>query len=290
MVARGGRARRGPHQGTLISFRAQDRAQLQAIAIQALTGATIAVLVAVAAHYLGVQQLLRMPNLALFLPAAIVGALIGPTRLRPLLWIAAGPIALISLAIIYTPLVSALSEPLVRRDRVPPSVDAIAALSHGLTPEGRMRSPTLDRLISALQLAREGKAAAVLVSQERRSYGGRSVTDSADLRQIVQSFAVPVDVIFVDSVVTTRTEALLMRAIATERGWSTIAVVTSPLHSRRACATFEAVGFKVVCVPGSSREHVVPGARSPEDRLRTFRSWLYESFAGATYRSNGWIR
>jgi uncharacterized SAM-binding protein YcdF (DUF218 family) len=290
VVSGGGRSSRGCQRGTLISLRARDTARLRSIAIQSLTGATIAILAAVAAHYLGVQQLLRMPNLALFLPAGFVGALIGPTRLRPLLWIAAGPIALVSLAIIYTPLVSALSEPLVRRDRIPARVDAIAALSHGLTPEGRMRSPTLDRLISALQLAREGKAAAILVSQERRIYGGRSVTDSADLRQIVQSFAVPVDVIFVDSVVTTRTEALRMRAIAKDLGWSTIAVVTSPLHSRRACATFEAVGFTVACVPGSSREHVVPGARNPEDRLRTFRSWLYETFAAATYRSNGWIR
>ncbi len=268
----------------------RDTAKLRAIATQALTGAIVAVLVAVAAHYLGVQQLLRIPDLALFLPAGLLGALMGPTRLRPLLWIAAGTIAVILLAITYTPLVSALAAPLVRRDHIPARVDVIAALSHGLTPEGQMRGQTLDRLISALQLAREGRASAVLVSQERRSYGGRSVTDSADLQRIVQGFAVPVEMILVDSVFTTRTEALRMRAIATRRGWSSVAVVTSPLHSRRACATFEAVGFKVVCVTASSREHAVPEARHPEDRLRTFRSWLYETFAGATYRSNGWIR
>jgi uncharacterized SAM-binding protein YcdF (DUF218 family) len=268
----------------------RDRARLRAIAIDALTGATIAVLVAVAAHYLGVQQLLRQPSLALFLPAGVIGALIGPTRLRPLLWIAAGPLAALSLAIIYTPLVSALTEPLVRRDPFPIRVHAIAALSHGLTLEGHMRSQTLDRLLSALELARDGGVPAVLVSQERRNFGGQSVTDSADLRRVVQGFAVPAEVIFVDSVFTTRTEALRMRGIAMRRGWTTVAVVTSPLHTRRACATFEAVGFKVVCVPALSREHTVPGARIPEDRLRTFRSWLYETFAGATYKSNGWIR
>jgi uncharacterized SAM-binding protein YcdF (DUF218 family) len=267
-----------------------DRAKLRAIAMQAMTGATIAVLTAVAAHYLGVQQLLRIPNVALFLPAGILGGLMGPTRLRPLLWIAAGPIAVLALAITYTPLVSALAEPLVRRDPIPPHVDAIAALSQGLTPDGQMRGATLDHLLSALQLARDGRASAVFASQERRAFSGRSISDSADLRQIVQAFAVPVEMIFVDSVVTTRTEALRVRAIANQRGWSTLAVVTSPLHSRRACATFEAVGFKVVCVPASSRQHVVPEARHPEDRLRTFRSWLYETFAGATYKSNGWIR
>jgi uncharacterized SAM-binding protein YcdF (DUF218 family) len=267
-----------------------DRAKLRAIAMRAISGATIAVLTAVAAHYIGVQQLLRIPNVALFLPAGILGGLMGPTRLRPLLWIAAGPIAVVALAVTYTPLVSALAEPLVRRDPIPSRVDAIAALSQGLTPDGQMRGATLDHLLSALELARDGKASAVFVSQERRTFSGRSVTDSADLRQIVRTFAVPVEVIFVDSVITTRTEALRARAIASQRGWSTIAVVTSPLHSRRACATFEAVGFKVVCVPALSRQHVVPAARHPEDRLRTFRSWLYETFAGATYKSNGWIR
>lgn len=256
----------------------------------ALAGSTIAVLSAVAAHYLGVQQLLRIPDIALFLPAAVVGAIVGATRLRPLLWIVAGPIAIVALAVTYTPIVSVLATPLVRRDTLPARVDVVAALSHGLTPDGLMRSQTLDRLLSALALARSGRASAVLVSEERRSYGGKSVTDSADLREIVQSFAVPAEVIFVDSVFTTRTEALRMRGIAAPRGWTTVAVVTSPLHSRRACATFEAVGFKVVCVPSTSREHAVPEARSPEDRLRTFRSWLYEIFATATYKSNGWIR
>lgn len=260
---------------------------------QALAGSTVAVLAAVAAHYLGVQQLLRIPDIALFLPAAVVGAILGATRLRPLLWIVAAPIAIVALLVTYTPIVSVLAAPLVRRDSIPPRVDAVAALSHGLTPDGLMRSQTLDRLLSALSLARSGVAGAVLVSQEQRNYGargGRLVTDSGDLREIVRSFAVPAEVIFVDSIFTTRTEALRMHGIASPRGWKTIAVVTSPLHSRRACATFEAVGFKVVCVPSTSREHAVPEARSPEDRMRTFRSWLYETFASATYKSNGWIR
>lgn len=268
----------------------QERSGRQAITTDALTGATIAILAAVVAHSLGVQDLIRIPDLALYLPAGVVGALLGPTRLRPLLWMAAVPIAALALAITYTPLVSVLAKPLVRRDSVPSRVDAIATLSSGVTPGGQMRSATLDRLLSGLALAREGKAPAVLVSEERRSYRGLAVSDSADLRQVVASFNTPVEVIFIDSVFTTRTEALRMRQVAWPRGWRTIAVVTSPLHSRRACATFEAVGFKVVCVPALSREHVVPDALTPQDRLRTFRSWLYETFAAATYRSNGWIR
>jgi uncharacterized SAM-binding protein YcdF (DUF218 family) len=255
-----------------------------------MTGAVIATLVAVAAHALGVQDLIRIPDLALFLPAAVIGAVIGPTRLRPLLWFAAVSIAVIVIAVVYTPLVSMLSTPLVRRDRLPARVDAIAALSNGVALGGRMRSTTLDRVLSALDLAAEGRASVVLVSEERHQRGGRLVSDSADLREVAARFGSSAEVIFVDSVFSTRTEALQMRRVAWPRGWSTVAVVTAPLHSRRACATFEAVGFKVVCAPAVSRDNVVPGARTPRDRLRTFRSWLYETFASASYKSNGWIR
>jgi len=256
----------------------------------ALTGGIIAVLAAVGAHALGIQDLIRRPDLALYLPAGLAGAVIGPTRLRPLLWMLAAPVTLLILAVSYTPLVSVLAEPMVRRDQVPASVDVIATLSQGMTPAGEMRSGTLDRLLSGLTLARQVKASAILVSTERRSFAGRQVSDSGDRRAVVTAFTPTAEVIFVDSVFTTRTEALRMRQVAWPRGWRTIALVTSPLHSRRACATFEAVGFRVVCVPAVSREHVVPGALTPQDRLGTFRSWIYETFAGATYKSNGWIR
>ena len=250
----------------------------------------MATLLAFAAHYLGVQDLIRIPDLALFLPAAVLGALIGPTRMRALLWAAVFIVAVIVILITYTPVVSALATPLVRRDPMPARVDAIATLAQGMTSDGLMRSGSLDRLMSGLELARKGIANAVLVSVEQRTFDGKPVSDSADRRAIVTAFGAGAQIFFVDSVSSTRTEALRMRQVAWPKGWKHVAVVTSPLHTRRACATFEAVGFRVVCVPAVSREHIVPDASGPGDRLRTFRSWLYEAFAAATYRSRGWIR
>jgi uncharacterized SAM-binding protein YcdF (DUF218 family) len=81
-----------------------------------------------------------------------------------------------------------------------------------------------------------------------------------------------------------------MRNIARPNRWGTLAVVTSPMHSRRACATFEAVGFKVVCVPAAVRGSGLYAGANAEDRLRAFRAWLYETFATASYKSRGWIR
>jgi uncharacterized SAM-binding protein YcdF (DUF218 family) len=257
---------------------------------KALAGAIVATLTAVGAHVLGVQQLLRTPDLALYIPAAIFGALVGATRLRPLVWVPAGIAATICIIVAYTPIVSVLAAPLIRKDSLPARVDAVAVLGMGLTPDAMMRSESLDRLLSGLSLVRRGLAAVVLVSRERRNFSGQAVSDSADLANVATFAGATARVIFVDSVVTTRTEAVRMRAIARANRWSTLAVVTSPMHTRRACATFEAVGLRVVCVPATVRgSGLYPGANA-EDRFRAFRSWLYEVFASSSYKSRGWIR
>ena len=162
----------------------QQASESTAIARHALAGAVLGTLCAVSAHVLGVQQLLRRPELVLYLPAALVGAILGATRLRPLLWIGAGVIALLCIVIAYTPIVSPLAQPLIRRDSIPARVDAIAALSAGFTPDGLMSSATLDRLLTGLGLARRGLAPVVLVSRERKDVGGAPVSDSADLARV----------------------------------------------------------------------------------------------------------
>jgi uncharacterized SAM-binding protein YcdF (DUF218 family) len=267
-----------------------DTGSRKNIARQAAAGAILAALTAVAAHVLGVQQLLRIPGVLLYLPAALVGAIIGVSRLRPLLWVFAAVVALICVGVAYTPVISTLSKSYIRRDAIPPRVDAIAVLSGGLTPDGMMRGATLDRLLTGLALAKRGVAGALVVSRESQSFGGKVASDSADQNRILALAQPSVPVVFVDSVLTTRTEALRMRAIARTRGWSTVAVVTSPMHTRRACATFEAVGFKVVCVPADARESGLYEGSHGADRLRAFQSWLYETFASSSYRRRGWTR
>jgi uncharacterized SAM-binding protein YcdF (DUF218 family) len=160
----------------------------------------------------------------------------------------------------------------------------------GLTPDSMMRSESLDRFLTGLSLAKSGLAPVVLVSQEQRSFGGKAVSDSADLRNIAQLTGPTARVIFVDSVVSTRTEAMRMGAFARANRWSSLAVVTSPMHTRRACATFEAVGLRVVCVPAAVRQSGLYSGANAEDRLRAFRAWLYEMFASSSYKSRGWIR
>ena len=259
------------------------------LARQAATGAILGALCAIVAHVLGVQQLLRRPDLALYLPAALVGSLLGVSRLRPLLWIGGGILALLCIVVAYTPLVTLLSRPWIRSDPLPTHVDAIAVLSMGITPDGMMRSETMDRVLSGLALARKGVASAMMISMERRDFGNGPVSDSADLLSLTSLAGEPVPVIFVDSVFTTRTEALRMKGIAQTKRWQVLAVVTSPMHTRRACATFEAVGLRVACVPAAVRESGLHARSNAEQKLRAFRSWLYETFASDSYRRRGWI-
>jgi len=260
------------------------------VARDALTGAILGTLCAVAAHLLGVQQLLRQPDLSLYVPTAIVGAILGVTRLRSLLWFLGGTLALLCILVAYTPLAAHNARDFVRRDRMPGNVDAVAVLSAGFTSDGLMRSETLDRLLSGIALAQRGVTPNVMVSRESKLTSAGTVTDSADLQNLVSLLASRTNIVFVDSIRTTRTEALRMRAIAKQNGWNTVAVVTSPMHSSRACATFEAVGFKVVCAPATLRQSGLDPRSTPEDRLRAFRSWLYERFATDEYRRRGWIR
>lgn len=255
-----------------------------------LACAVAATLAAVAAHVLGVQQLLRRPDLSLYLPAALLGAIVGPTRLKSLVWVPATIIAILCVVVAYSPLVTTLARPLVRQDPLPARVDAVAVLSRGLAADGTMRSETLDRLLTGLSLVKGGLAPVLMVSRERRAFNGRSVSDSADLGRVTELVGTQARIIFVDSVVTTRTEATRMKRIADANHFATLAVVTSPMHTRRACATFEAVGLRVVCVPALLRESGLYSGANAEDRLRAFRSWLYELFASSSYKSRGWIR
>jgi len=179
---------------------------------------------------------------------------------------------------------------MVRVDPLPPRVDAIAALSAGVTSDGLLRGESLDRLLSGIELQRTGISPNLMVSRERAHLGGQVVTDSADLARIAALTGSAPVILFVDSISTTRTEALQMKKIADARGWHRIAVVTSPLHSRRACATFEAAGFQVVCAPAALRGSGLDPRSIPKDRFRGFGSWLYETFATDSYKRRGWIR
>jgi hypothetical protein len=59
------------------------------------------------------------------------------------------------------------------------------------------------------------------------------------------------------------------------------------MHTRRACATVEALGLPVTCIAAPWRVAGLP-ARTPGDRLLLMKRLVYESLAWVQYIVTGW--
>jgi uncharacterized SAM-binding protein YcdF (DUF218 family) len=232
---------------------------------------------------------------SLLFPSAILiaalGAIIGLTRAAVVLWICAA-LAIVTFAVIaMTPFVTTLlpTKALVRGDPLPKRpLDAVIVLSAGITADSLLSPEALDRLLTGLALMRDSVAPTLVVTEpERSSHSGITAAgDQARMRALV---ARPFPMLVVDSVRTTRDEATNSWRRLSPSGATHVAVVTSPLHTRRACATFEQVGFTVTCVPAVSRVYSVDAADGGTERLVLFREWLYERAAWIEYRMRGWV-
>jgi uncharacterized SAM-binding protein YcdF (DUF218 family) len=263
------------------------------VARRALAGAVLAVLVWVAVARLGLFDVFGMPELRALPAAALVGALLGWRRWTAPLWLAGGLAAGVLLLVTTTSVVR-----LALMAMVPPpaaaadvrAADAVFVLSASVTAEGLLSGQGPERLLSGLALARATGRPLVLSAVFPERYP--ELSSRADQRSLAALAGVASQLVVVDSVSSTRDEALRLAALARARGWRTVAVVTSPVHARRACATVARAGLRVVCAPARSRELSLYAPRplsGTEERARAFGLWLYESVAWALYRARGWV-
>lgn len=224
--------------------------------------------------------------------AGLAGGIIGlsPYRWpRRVLWSSVTAICLASAVVAFTPLVTTLpTRDLIRRDASPHApLDAVIVLSGGITSDSLLAAQALDRLLSALELMRDSVAPTLVVTRARRGPDG--VPADPDQQRLRALVARPFAMLVIDSVRTTRDEAVNAARFLRSRGILSIALVTSPLHTRRACAAFERVGFRVTCVPARSRDYSVAHADNAMDRLALFRAWIYECMAWLKYKRRGWV-
>jgi uncharacterized SAM-binding protein YcdF (DUF218 family) len=221
---------------------------------------------------------------------ALIGGLVALTPARRVLWSTTAVVIGVLCVIAMTPFVTLFlpTRKLVRQDALPTGgLDAVIVLSGGITPDSLLLPEALDRLLTGLALMRDSVAPILVVTQPRRKNDGVSAgPDQARLRALVSR---PFPMLTVDSVHTTRDEAVGAWRMLRPRAATRVAVVTSPLHTSRACATFEHTGFAVTCVAAISRVYSVRHADSGQDRLALFRAWLYERVAWSAYRWRGWV-
>ena len=246
-------------------------------------------------------MVLLIPQLAGFhghdftLVAALLGALAALTPLAHWLYAKTIVVVLLVAVVAYTPVAERAARSLIRSDpldtgHAPPG--AVIVLGEDITPDSLLGRQALDRMLTGAALVQAGVAPQLVVTRNITRVHGHAVPSTPDQRRIASLAGIDsARMQVVDSVHSTRDEAVRAWTQLSAQGIRRVVVVTSPIHTGRACRTFQRAGFSVICRPAVSRDvPVTPGAlHRSEDRLRAFGLWLYEQAAFTYYHLRGWI-
>jgi uncharacterized SAM-binding protein YcdF (DUF218 family) len=196
----------------------------------------------------------------------------------------------IYLVIAWTPIVVPFTSRWIRNDPLPSdTLDAVVVLSAGILSDSSLSSTGADRLLSGLELLRAGRARRIITTREvwRRRRG--TITSDSDQARLISLASASDRWTVIPGPKTTHDEAVLTARQLIPQGEKRIVVVTSPMHTRRACAVFEAVGFTVVCRAARERDNATNPPIGQHDRLAAFRAYGYELVGVLKYRAFGWL-
>ncbi len=222
--------------------------------------------------------------------AAVIGALVGalapPRRIAVVLTVIAAVVALLA----FTPVMRAPVHSLIRRDSMPSErLDAVIVLSSAVSDDSLLDPSAVERLLTGLAVFRDN-GARLLVTTRNGVRGTKNRMESdADRRRLIDLATDTARWHAVGPVHTTHDEAVRIGALLVPLEQRRVAVVTSPLHTKRACRAFEKVGFQVTCVPSDERLYSVNAFEAPTTRLHATADWLYEELAMLEYRLRGWM-
>ena len=227
------------------------------------------------------------PREPIAVACAVAGGLLWGTRLRPLVAAATIALAVVCLAVGFTPLTAWMAEGLPRRDPVA-DADAVFVSSSNLQQDGDPTPAALTRLLRALELVGEGRTSRIVLSELRPPKPFYAPLARTEMERL----GLHAEIVTVGPVVNTHDEAVAVAALARERGWKRILLATSPTHSRRAAATLEHEGVSVLSVPCLEvmfdLENLASG-KTVDDRFYAFSSIVHERVGLFIYRRRGWI-
>jgi len=182
-----------------------------------------------------------------------------------------------------------------------PVADAVVLLGGGAQGSryevgGVHLSSAGDRLGMAAELMRLGKAPVLLLGGAWGKLDGREFSEAEITRGLLTRWGVsPEAMIPLGTNTDTHDEALKVRALATERGWRRVLLVTSANHMRRASATFRHLGLEVTPVPcnfltsvGTGEVPYTPGVPGADGFVK-MNIWLHEQIGWLMYWRRGWL-
>lgn len=219
------------------------------------------------------------------LGAAVLGGLLALTRLRPVVSLAAAGLGVLWLAVCFTPLTAWLAQGLVRRDPVQPA-DAVFVLGSRLQTDNEPGPEAASRLWRSLELLAQDQAPRLILSEQPPPAGRYEPI----ARAWMAALRLDRELLTVGPITSTRQEAAAVAALCRARGFERLLVVTSPTHTRRACAAFEREGLSVVCVPAVETRFDLDRLAYPGDRVKAFGAVMHERLGLWLYQRRGWLK
>jgi uncharacterized SAM-binding protein YcdF (DUF218 family) len=196
---------------------------------------------------------------------------------------------IVYLLVAYSPVVAWRAPAWVRADSLLAQADAVVVLSADVMSDSTLNARGFDRLLTGVELMERGTAPRIVTSRVAERYGAGVVNSDADQRRALALGRVSARWDVIGNAHSTHDEAVGAARLLLPAGARSIVVVTSPMHTRRACAVFEAVGFTVACRPAWEHAAVTRHPETPHDRLAAFRELAYEELAMVKYRWKGWV-
>ncbi len=216
--------------------------------------------------------------------AGLIGMAVGLSRRRRLLW-AFGLLEVAMLLVLsYTPLAPVLMHGIVEKPGVG-SAPAVVVLSSDIFENGEPNGTAHLRLLRAFELIQQGSAQHLVMTQ----LPSPAPSYEPSVQRQLRSLRISATVVALGRVANTHDEAVLVSALAREREWDKVLLVSQPWHMRRAAAAFRKAGIAVIEAPCVEGSYDLESLAKPGDRLHAFRDWLHEVIGMQVYRMRGWI-
>jgi uncharacterized SAM-binding protein YcdF (DUF218 family) len=183
-----------------------------------------------------------------------------------------------------------------------PECDAVVVLGGGAEPSryeaGEVHlTKAGDRILMGVELLRLKKAPVLAIGGNAVDFEGVKKVEADLVKALLDRWKIPAaEIVSLGENGNTRDEGEKVQALATQRGWKRVLLVTSASHMQRAVAVFRALGIEAVPAPCNFLTSVstapvpfqltVPGWAGFEK----ISVWAHEKAGWWIYRWRGWVK